>query len=119
MAVLVFLGFNITFVPQFLLGNLGMPRRYFDYPESMQWLHVISTGGSWLLGVALLTTVLYLAWAVKHGTLAGDNPWHSAGFEWRTASPPPAYNFPGSPVFHRGAYDYGGHEPPERPTALP
>ncbi len=119
MAVLVFIGFNVTFVPQFLLGNLGMPRRYYDYPESMQWLHVISTGGSWLLGIALLTTVLYLAWSLRHGAVATDNPWHSAGFEWRTASPPPPYNFPGSPALHRGAYDYTGQEPPEGPAALP
>jgi cytochrome c oxidase subunit 1 len=117
-AVLIFIGFNVTFVPQFLLGNMGMPRRYWDYPEYMQSLHVISTAGSWLLGTALLMTVAYLGWALKHGRRATDNPWHSASFEWRTTSPPPYYNFPGSPVFHRGAYDYTGDEPPEQPVAL-
>ncbi|MCA9599520.1 MAG: cbb3-type cytochrome c oxidase subunit I [Myxococcales bacterium] len=105
-AVLVFVGFLTTFVPQFLLGNMGMPRRYFFYPPEMQSLHVVSTVGSWVLAAGLLTTVGYLAWSLKYGEAAGDNPWDSASWEWTTASPPPKANFEGKPHFERDPYDY-------------
>jgi cytochrome c oxidase subunit 1 len=105
-AALVFLGFFVTFFPQFLLGNAGMPRRYYDYPERYQTLHVVSTTGSWLLGLGLVVTVIYLSRSLTHGPRAGDNPWGSRSFEWRTASPPVAHNFSAIPVFEPGAYDY-------------
>src|SRR6185312_8646451 len=63
-AVAVFLGFVLTFVPQFLLGNMGMPRRYYSYPAQFQWLHVLSTGGAYLLGGAVLVTLTNLAVAL-------------------------------------------------------
>ena len=113
-AVLVFLGFFLTFFPQFLLGNAGMPRRYFDYPAHFQALHVASTGGSWILAAGLLVTVGYLAWSLAHGPAAGPNPWGSRCFEWRTPSPPPPHNFPETPTFTVGAYDYD--RPPEEPA---
>jgi cytochrome c oxidase subunit 1 len=102
----VFIGFVLTFLPQFLLGNAGMPRRYYSYPERFQWLNVLSTGGAWLLGGALLLTVVNLLVALKWGKRAGPNPWNSRGFEWLTASPPAKHNFEVTPLIDRGPYDY-------------
>ncbi|MGZ6130394.1 MAG: cbb3-type cytochrome c oxidase subunit I, partial [Myxococcaceae bacterium] len=88
-ATLIILGFNATFIPQFLLGNAGMPRRYFDYAPRYQALHVTSTVGALLLGGALSFIAAYLGWALFRGERAGRNPWSSASYEWRTESPPP------------------------------
>jgi cytochrome c oxidase subunit I len=105
-AALVFAGFFVTFFPQFLLGNAGMPRRYFDYPAKYQSLHVLSTGGSWVLAAGMALPVVYLAWAALRGRRAPDNPWGSRSFEWRTTTPPPKHNFTAQPSFTVGAYDY-------------
>lgn len=105
-AVLTFLGFLITFVPQFLLGNWGMPRRYASYPERYQALNVVSTSGSWLLLLALLTVIAYMAWSLKNGRRSGPNPWGSASHEWKSPSPPPKHNWMQPPAFERGPYDY-------------
>jgi cytochrome c oxidase subunit 1 len=103
---LVFGGFLGTFVPQFLLGNAGMPRRYYDYPARFQTLNVMSTLGSWLLALGMLLTLAYLIHALLFGERAAANPWRSRCFEWRTASPPPEKNFVEAPDFELGAYDY-------------
>ncbi len=113
-ALLVFAGFLLTFVPQFLLGNMGMPRRYANYPAAMQPLHVISTVGSWALLVGLSLTLVYILWSVRHGKPAGDNPWWSASYEWYTSSPPPKHNWAGTPIFERGPYDYTQSAPDPR-----
>jgi cytochrome c oxidase subunit 1 len=105
-AMAVFIGFNLTFVPQFLLGNLGMPRRYYSYPAEFQWLHVLSTGGAWLLGASLMLALLNLVIALFYGKKAPPNPWHSRSFEWLTASPPPTHNFVTPPLLQHSAYDY-------------
>jgi len=102
----VSLGFVLTFTPQFLLGNAGMPRRYATYPAQYQWLHVLSTAGACLLGLGLLTVLGYLIVAAVRGAPAGDNPWRSKSFEWRTPSPPPPENFVEPPVWREGAYSY-------------
>src|SRR5690606_9485957 len=106
-AALVFMGFLVTFIPQFLLGNWGMPRRYATYPEHYQTLHAVSTGGAILLTTGLLLTLVVLAVALVRGRRAGDNPWRSASYEWTVSSPPPPHNFPpGTPVFESDPYDY-------------
>ena len=105
-AALVFAGFFATFFPQFLLGNAGAPRRYYDYAPQFQVLNVISTVGSWVLGAGLVSTLVYLVHAAYTGPRAGDNPWCSRGFEWRTSSPPPPHNFRGPPPLTVGSYDY-------------
>jgi cytochrome c oxidase subunit 1 len=110
-AALVFMGFFLTFFPQFLLGNGGMPRRYATYPAQYQALHVLSTGGAWLLGAALLMTLGYLSWAAIWGRRAGRNPWHSRSYEWATQSPPHPHNFHDTPVIERGPYDYSHGAP--------
>jgi cytochrome c oxidase subunit 1 len=102
----VSLGFILTFTPQFLLGNAGMPRRYATYPERYQWLHVLSSAGAGLLALGMTTTLGYLVVAFFRGKRSGDNPWSSLGFEWRTPSPPPAENFDEPPRWTVGAYSY-------------
>ncbi len=105
-AVLTFFGFFSTFFPQFLLGNGGMPRRYYDYAEQFQALHLISTGGSWILSAAFLVTIAYLGWSLVYGEKAGPNPWGSRSYEWFTGSPPPPHNFEETPEFRHRPYDY-------------
>ncbi len=105
-AGLVFVGFNLTFFPQFLLGYMGMPRRYWTYPEEFQVLNVLSTAGATILGVGYLLPFIYLVWSLKYGPKAGDNPWMATGLEWGTTSPPPKHNFHTPPVVTTEAYDY-------------
>ena len=107
-AMLVFVGFNLTFFPQFLLGYMGMPRRYHAYPEEWQVLNVLSTAGASVLGLGFLLPLGYLLWSLKYGKLAGKNPWGAKGLEWTTDSPPPTENFRDSPVVSEEAYDYAG-----------
>ena len=107
-ALTVFLGFNLTFFPQFVLGWLGMPRRYAAYPPEFQFLHVISTAGATVLGVGYLLPLIYLTWSWRYGELVGSNPWHATGLEWQTTSPPPKHNFEVTPIVTHEAYDYVG-----------
>lgn len=105
-AILVFLGFNLTFFPQFILGYLGMPRRYHVYPDEFQVLNVFSTAGASILGVGYLIPLCYLAYSMRYGPRAPANPWGAAGLEWQTPSPPPTENFDRTPVVTEEAYDY-------------
>jgi cytochrome c oxidase subunit 1 len=105
-ALLIFLGFNLTFFPQFLLGYLGMPRRYHVYPPEFQVLHVLSSAGAGILGLAYLMPFAYLLYALRYGPPAGDNPWGVTGLEWQTRSPPPKHNFDAVPVVDGPPYDY-------------
>ena len=105
-AALVFSGFFLTFFPQFLLGNAGMPRRYYSYPEEYQGLNVLATGGSWALGIAIVLALASLAVSVRKGARAPANPWGSRSFEWSAPSPPPVHNFHGELQVERGPYDY-------------
>jgi cytochrome c oxidase subunit 1 len=105
-AVLVILGFNATFIPQFLLGNMGMPRRYYSYPEQFQALNVASTAGASLLAFGFFMILFYLVASLVRGRVAGPNPWFSRGYEWNTPSPPDVMNFPGTPVIDRGPHEY-------------
>ena len=106
-AMLVFIGFNLTFFPQFILGYLGMPRRYASYPAEMQVLNIFSTAGASVLGVGLMMPVIYLGHSLLYGRKAGDNPWMLPGLEWRTASPPPTENFEKTPIVTWEAYEFG------------
>ena len=112
-AVLVFVGFNLTFFPQFILGYLGMPRRYHAYPDEFQVLNVMSTAGASILAVGYLLPFAYLLWSLKFGAKAADNPWGATGLEWTTPSPPPTENFPETPVVMSEPYTYGQDEPEE------
>jgi cytochrome c oxidase subunit 1 len=105
-AGLIFFGFNLTFFPQYLLGYLGMPRRYHVYPPEFQPLNVLSSAGASILAVAYLLPLVYLVYSLRNGRPAGPNPWGASGLEWTTPSPPPKHNFDKTPVVTRPAYDY-------------
>ncbi len=115
-ATLIFLGFNFTFIPQFLLGNEGMPRRYYSYPVRFWPLNVASTAGASVLALGFLVVLATLLLSLKYGKPAGPNPWGSRGYEWKTLSPPPEGNFLEQPTYPRMPHDYddlnpgrGGH----------
>jgi cytochrome c oxidase subunit 1 len=105
-AIFIFLGFNLTFFPQFLLGYLGMPRRYHVYDPAFQVLHVLSTAGASVLGVAYLLPFAYLLYSLRHGAPASPNPWQAKGLEWTVPSPPPKHNFNRIPVVTEEPYAY-------------
>ena len=106
-AVIVFIGFNLTFFPQFILGYLGMPRRYHAYPAEFQVLNVMSTAGASILAIGYLLPLVYLTWSLKFGAKAGNNPWGATGLEWTTVSPPPTENFETQPMVTSEPYTYG------------
>jgi len=109
-ALFVFVGFNLTFFPQFLLGYMGMPRRYHAYPAEFQILNVMSSAGAAVLAVGYVMPLFYFLWSLKKGPRASDNPWGSTGLEWETSSPPPTFNFDHTPVVTGEPYNYSVEE---------
>ena len=112
-AVIVFVGFNLTFFPQFVLGYMGMPRRYHAYPaEELSWqvLNVLSSAGASILGIGLFLPLIYLTYSAFKGRPAGPNPWGAYGLEWETTSPPPTANFEVTPIVTKPAYYYAPEE---------
>lgn len=105
-ALIIFIGFNLTFFPQFVLGYLGMPRRYHTYPPEFQVLNVMSSAGASILGVGYLLPLIYLIWSLRYGPIAGPNPWRATGLEWQTSSPPPTDNFLETPIVTDEPYNY-------------
>jgi cytochrome c oxidase subunit 1 len=105
-AAIIFVGFNLTFFPQFMLGYLGMPRRYAFYPSEFQFLNVMSSAGASILGVGYLIPLVYFVWSMRYGPVAGPNPWGATGLEWETPSPPPTNNFDVTPIVTDEPYDY-------------
>jgi cytochrome c oxidase subunit I len=104
--VLVFIGFNMTFLTQFFMGSQGMPRRYYTYLDQFTPLHQFSTYGSWVLGAGLVIAAVNLMAALRGAMNAPENPWGGTTLEWRTQSPPITHNFVGQPVFEGEPYDY-------------
>ena len=105
-ALLIFLGFNVTFFPQFILGYLGMPRRYHIYPAEFQLLNILSSAGSTILAAGYIFPMVYLLWSLWFGKKAPANPWDAKGLEWTTTSPPPTHNFATMPIVDFEPYDY-------------
>ena len=105
-AFLIFFGFNLTFFPQFVLGYLGMPRRYASYAPEFQVLNVLSSAGSTILAVAYLMPLFYLSYSLVRGPRSPANPWNSTGLEWQTQSPPRTENFSVIPVVTQPPYSY-------------
>ncbi|MGC8761582.1 MAG: cytochrome c oxidase subunit I [Bryobacteraceae bacterium] len=105
-SAVIFVGFNLTFLPQFVLGSRGMPRRYFNYLPQFQDLHVVSTVGSWVLAAGLFLTAAYLLASFRQPKGMPANPWGGRTLEWETPSPPTTHNFEGQPVLQHGPYDY-------------
>jgi cytochrome c oxidase subunit 1 len=111
-AILLFVGFNFTFFPQYLLGVEGMPRRYYAYPPEFQTLNVLSSAGAVILALGYLLPLLYLGWSLFRGARAPANPWQATGLEWQTTSPPPVDDFLAQPIVDGPPYDY-------RPQMIP
>ena len=105
-AAMIFIGFNMTFFPQFVMGYMGMPRRYHYYPPEFQVMHVSSTLGATILGVGYFIPMIYLVWSMRYGPKASANPWNATGLEWTVPSPPTTFNFDETPVVTEEAYDY-------------
>ncbi len=105
-ALFIFAGFNLTFFPQFLLGYLGMPRRYHAYAPEFQVLNVLSTAGASILAIGYLLPLSYFLWSLRYGRKAEPNPWQATGLEWTTPSPPPTDNFDVTPIVTEEAYNY-------------
>ncbi len=104
--ILIILGFNVTFFPQFILGAQGMPRRYWDYLPEFTFLNRVSTVGSWMIGAGFVLTAWYLGRACFKGVKAPGNPWNSLTLDWQTPSPPPHENFHEIPVVTTWPYEY-------------
>jgi cytochrome c oxidase subunit 1 len=105
-ALIMYIGFNLTFFPQFILGYLGMPRRYHAYPAEFQIYNVMSSAGASILGAGYLLPLIYFIWSLKHGKKAPANPWKATGLEWQTPSPPPKHNFEETPIVTGPPYQY-------------
>jgi cytochrome c oxidase subunit I len=105
-ALIIFIGFNLTFFPQFILGYLGMPRRYHSYPPEFEVLNVLSSAGTTILAAGYLLPLAYLTWSLLYGARAPDNPWGATGLEWKTASPPMTENFLTTPEVTDPPYNY-------------
>jgi cytochrome c oxidase subunit 1 len=110
-AGIIFIGFILTFLPQFVAGNLGMLRRYAFYDPMYQVYNVMSTAGASILAVGYVMPLVYLIWSLAYGKKAGPNPWRATGLEWQTPSPPPPDNFPVTPVVTRPPYQYSEEVP--------
>ncbi len=106
---IIFIGFNLTFLPQFIMGSQGMPRRYFNYIEQFQTMHQLSTIGSYVLGVGFLIIAYYLVASLINGKKATSNPYGARTLDWMTSSPPAHHNFTYTPVVNNGPYDF--HKP--------
>ncbi|HUO13197.1 MAG TPA: cbb3-type cytochrome c oxidase subunit I, partial [Caulobacteraceae bacterium] len=105
-AIAMFLGFNFTFFPQFIAGYLGMPRRYYQYPDVYHIYNVMSSTGAVVLAFAYLLPLFYLGWSLFAGERASRNPWNATGLEWLAASPPIRENFERTPRVTNEPYDY-------------
>jgi cytochrome c oxidase subunit 1 len=105
-AITIFLGFNLTFFPQYIMGFLGMPRRYYSYVDEFQVYHVLSTAGASILAVGYLLPLIYLLLSLRNPPTAGPNPWDATGLEWQTTSPPPKHNFFETPIVTEPPYNY-------------
>jgi cytochrome c oxidase subunit 1 len=105
-ALMVFVGFNLTFFPQFIAGYLGMPRRYHMYPPEFQVWNVASTLGASILAVGYVLPLVYLTYSMFAGKKAANDPWGARGLEWEIPSPPPTENFAVSPIVTEGTHHY-------------
>lgn len=109
-AIVTYIGFNLTFFPQFVMGYLGMPRRYFSYPDEFQVYHLLSSAGATILGAGYILPFIYFIWSLRHGRRAEPNPWKATGLEWQTSSPPPKHNFAETPLVAEPPYQYDPQE---------
>jgi cytochrome c oxidase subunit 1 len=115
---LLFAGFNLTFFPMHTLGLMGMPRRVYTYPAELGWggLNLLASAGAGVMALALLIYTINVVRSVRHGAVAGPNPWSAPSLEWATTSPPPPYNF--LPALTVSGRDPLWHEDPDQPVVV-
>ncbi|MBU1678660.1 MAG: cytochrome c oxidase subunit I, partial [Bacteroidetes bacterium] len=101
-----FISFNLLYFPKFILGYMGMPRRYYDYLPQFADLQLISTIGSWLMGLTLILIITNIVSAIIKGKKSEENPWGGVTLEWHTSSPPPLENFEVIPEVKHEPYDF-------------
>ncbi len=106
--LIILIGFNMLYIPFFVLGWMGMPRRYYDYLPQYHDMHLLSTIGSWVLISGILIMLGNLIVSLRKGEKAPANPWNGTTLEWSVPSPPPLLNFEEIPEIDRGPYDYEG-----------
>jgi cytochrome c oxidase subunit 1 len=105
--MIIFVGFNLTFFPQLIMGSQGMPRRYYDYVPEFASMHLASTIGSWVLALGLFIVFGCFVHSLMRGKKAPANPWGAATLEWTNASSPPSpHNFTSQPIVTHGPYDF-------------
>lgn len=109
-ALIIFIGFILTFAPQFVVGYQGMPRRYQTYPPEFQVLNIMSTAGASILAAGYVLPFCYLTYSLFYGARASANPWSATGLEWQTSSPPTAHNFAATPTVSHLPYEYAFRE---------
>jgi cytochrome c oxidase subunit I len=114
--LLMFIGFNLTFLPMFWAGFDGMNRRVANYTDNLAELNAVISVSSFILGSSFLFFVYNMVHSAYAGEKAEPNPWHARTLEWQTSSPPPLENFATPPVVVAGAYEYGSPSP--RPHAV-
>jgi len=110
-AIVTFVGFNLTFFPQFIVGYLGMPRRYPEYPPEFQLWNVLSSTGAVILALGYALPLFYLFRSLRDGPTAPSNPWNAKGLEWQTSSPPLPENFLRTPIVTEEPYSYSSDGP--------
>lgn len=105
-AIILFIGFQLLFFPQFILGIEGLPRRYFNYLPQFQSGQIISGIGAIVLAIGFLMMLYNLFKAARKGEIATANPWNGLTLEWQIPSPPPHENFESIPIITKGPYEY-------------
>ena len=110
----LFIGFNILYFPMFIMGWLGMPRRYYDYLPEFHIYHFISTIGSWVLIIGLIIMFTNLIKSIRKGKIITEpNIWGGETLEWQIPTPPPLENFEHIPTITEGPYEYKQNEEPQ------
>jgi cytochrome c oxidase subunit 1 len=108
---LFIVGFNVTFLAQFVNGLNGMNRRYHTYEPMYATWNLVSTVGSWFIAAGILCIIANVIYSMKRGAVAPANPWGARTLEWQTSSPPPLENFEHTPTVNSPPYEYGLNKP--------
>lgn len=116
-SIFAFLSYNLTFIPQFIAGHRGMPRRYHEYLPQFEEMMRLSSIGSFLFGLSLFGVLFVLIHSLLKGEKAPQNPWQGLSLEWETATPPIEHNFEGQPICTCGPYEFPDIDVKERVAA--
>ncbi len=116
-SIFAFIAYNLTFIPQFIAGHRGMPRRYHEYLPQFEEMMRLSSIGSFLFGLSLFCVLFNLIHSLMKGEKASQNPWEGLSLEWETATPPIEHNFHDQPICTVGPYEFSDIDVKERVAA--